>query len=115
MSKVFFDHLVDFGKIEKRIKKIAQTQEEREELYHLIDDILHHRVLGCIFEELPEKDHKEFVSKLKSHPHDKGLLDYLQGKISRDIREFLKFEIHSLATELLELIASSTKPKPSRE
>jgi len=111
MSRIFYDHLIDLDKVESRIKKIAKTEEERHELYHLIDDIVHHRVLGSIFKELPEGDHKEFVKELKARPHDKKLITYLQDKVVHDVEEFIMTEIHSLAKELLQVIADSTKPR----
>lgn len=109
MSKIFYDHLVDLEHIETRIKKIAKTAGEREELYKLIDDIVNHRVLGSIFRELPEKHHKEFVGELKKRPHDIRLLKYIQERVTRDVKEFIKYEIHSLSTELLQIISDSTR------
>jgi iron only hydrogenase large subunit-like protein len=114
MSKIFYDHLIDLGSVEKRVKRIAKTSDEREELYHLIDDIVHHRVLGCIFENLSESEHKNFVSEFKKRPHDKNLISYLQERVRVDIEEFIRMEIHALATELLQLVTDSTKPKSLR-
>ena len=53
MSKVYYDHLIVLGDIESRIKSIAETQEEREELWQLVDDIIHQRVLACHFGHVP--------------------------------------------------------------
>lgn len=110
MSKIFYDHLVDLSQVEKKVKKIAKTQEEREEIYRLIDEIIHHRVIGCILNELPEKSHKEFLQELSDRPHDEGLLSYLGKNIGRDIGEFIKNEIHQLTVELLSYIEERTRP-----
>src|SRR3990172_26276 len=109
MSKVFYDHLVDFEKIEKKIKKIAKTSEEREELYNLVDEIMHHRVMGCILDRLPKRHHEEFLKEFVKRPHDSDLLHYLKDKILDDVEAFLKIEIHNLAMELLAIIAEKTE------
>ena len=111
MSKIFYDHLIDLSKVEKRVKKIAKTPEEREEIYQLIDEIIHHRMVGCILHELPPKDHQEFLCKFCNQPGSDGLMDYLKEHIKRDISKFLKKEIHNLAIELLEYVERRTRPE----
>lgn len=101
MSKMFFDHLVDFDSLEKLIKHNIETAEEREELWGLIDEIIHHRVLGCIFDHLPTEHHKEFLSKLHRSPFDLGLLEYLGTKIQKDMEKVIKDEVDQLTQELL--------------
>ncbi|KKQ95866.1 MAG: hypothetical protein UV74_C0013G0471 [Candidatus Woesebacteria bacterium GW2011_GWB1_43_14] len=100
MSKIFFDHLVELDKIERKIKKIAQTPEEREEIFHLIDEIIHHRVIGCILDRLPESEHRRFSKKLVERPFDDRIISYLQKKISEDVEEFIKKEIADIKDEL---------------
>jgi len=111
MSKVFYDHLVDLDKVEKKIKKIAKTNEEREELYNLVDEIMHHRVLGCVLDRLPRGHHEEFLEEFVKRPHDANLMHYLKDKIADDVEDFLKEEIHTLAMELLAIVAEKTKPE----
>ncbi len=110
MSKIFYDHLIDFSEVEKKVKKIAKTPEEREEIYRLIDEIIHHRVIGCILNELPEKNHKEFLQEFSLRPYDEGLFSYLGQHIGRDIGEFIKQEVHMLTVELLSYIEERTRP-----
>lgn len=105
MSKLFFDHLVEYKKIDKEIKKAAKTAEEREELWILVDEIVHHKVLGCILDRLPRENHEEFLEMYHKSPYDEELLfGYLKGKVGENIEESIKQEIGSLATELLEEI-----------
>ncbi len=110
MSKIFYDHLIDLTEVEKKIKKIAKTPEEREEIYHLVDEIIHHRVIGCILDELPQKNHQEFLCEFCKQPHDEGLLAYLGEHIGHDIREFIKKQIHMLTLELLDYMEKQTRP-----
>lgn len=102
MSKLFFDHLLDFKQLEKSVKKIAKTQEEREETWLLIDEIVHHKVLGSIIDKLPVEHHQEFLMMFHQSPHDTKLLfDYLKTKLNKNIEEILKQELGELAFKLL--------------
>ncbi|OGM75673.1 hypothetical protein A2210_02975 [Candidatus Woesebacteria bacterium RIFOXYA1_FULL_40_18] len=101
MSKLFFDHLVSLEDVEKEIKKVATSKEEKEELWGLVDEIMHHKVMGCILDKLPRDNHEEFLEMFHKHPHDETLIDYLQEKIGENIEELIKGEIGNLAFEIL--------------
>lgn len=114
MSKVFYDHLLDLAEVEKKIKHFVKDPEEREEIYQLIDEIVHHRVMGCVLDKLPKDHHKEFLGEVEKRPHDEGLLEYLAHKIKDDIERFIKHEAQTLAHEFLSLLAEKTAPKPKK-
>lgn len=101
MSKLYYDKLVNLKKLERKIAKVATSPEEKQELWLLVDELVHHRVLGCVLEKLDKKHHEEFLVKLYHAPHDEGLLDYLKKKIKIDVEEFIKAEIESLHQEIL--------------
>jgi len=112
MSKIFYDDLVIFESLEVHIKNISQTPEEKEELWRIVDETLHHRMMGCILDYLPEELHEEFLEKFHLAPHDEGLFDYLNEKTQKDIRAFIKEEVSKLEQELLkELRPKNTKFK----
>jgi hypothetical protein len=113
MSKVFYDRLISLEQLEKEIKKHAKTKEEREELYELVDEMIHHKVVGCILDKLPNNHHKEFLTKFAKRPYDDGLMDYLKEKIVDDVEEFIRAEINSLAVELLKIVEATTRPSKS--
>lgn len=104
MSKLYYDNLLNFGEIERVIKKAAGSAEERDELWQIVDEIIHHRVLGCVLDNLPVKHHAEFLEKFRKTPHDENLLTYLQEKIGQNVEELLRQELGNLAYELLEEI-----------
>src|SRR3989344_7486906 len=93
MSKIFYDHLVIFEEVEREIKNVTELAEEREELWHLIDEIIHHRVLGCILDVLPRKDHEEFLLSFHASPYSDTHIVYLNKKIQGNIEETIKKEI----------------------
>ena len=94
MSKLFFDHLLSLDQLDREIKKIAKTQEEREELWLLVDEIIHHKVLGCILDKLPQTHHEEFLEMFHKSPQDEEFLfGYLREKIDKNIEEILRQEL----------------------
>jgi hypothetical protein len=104
MSHLFFDHLVDLKEVEKKIKTVAQTPEEKEELWQIVDELVHHQVLGCIFDHLPQEHHEEFLELFHAKPFDGNLLEFLKNKIKDDIETLIRTEIQNLQTEILEEI-----------
>ena len=103
MSKIFFDSLLELTSLDNEIKKIAKNQDEKEELWKIIDEIIHHKVLDSILSKLPKESHEEFLGILHTHPHDESLIfGYLASKIDTNIKEILKLELGDLAFELLE-------------
>lgn len=101
MSKLFFDKYISLKKVEKYIAQVSDSIEEKQELWSLIDEIVHHRVLHCMLDELPKKHHKKFLMKLYDAPHDEDILNFLQEKISKDVKSFIELEIESIEHEIL--------------
>jgi len=101
MSKLFFDQLVVLDDVDGEIKKLTKSREEKEELWQLVDEMVHHRVLGCVLDALPRGNHDEFLDKFHDAPHDESLMDYLREKVGDNIDELIKQEIGGLAFELL--------------
>jgi hypothetical protein len=109
MSKIFYDHLIILEEVEVYIDRVAKTSEEKEELWRLIDEIIHHRVLTSILEKLPEEHHNHFLKKFFTKPFDDNLIPYLNEKINEDVEAFITSEIDSLSDELLQLVESKGK------
>jgi hypothetical protein len=110
MSKIFYDDIIDLKEVEKHVKLAVKNPEEREEMYKLIDDILHHRLLYAILEKLPKEHHKEFMHRFAERPHDESHLVYLSARVQEDVKEFIKQEVRMLSTELLAIIYEKTEP-----
>lgn len=106
MSKIFYDRLIVFEEIESEIKKVAKSPEEKEELWGQIDEIIHHKLMGCVLGKLPKEAHHEFLEKFEKSPQDEGLFKFLTQKVGEDIEDFLKIESDKLKKEILALIKS---------
>jgi|SRR3972149_5720675 len=102
MSKIFFDHLVIFEEVEVHIKNIATTQEEREELWHLVDGIVQTRVVSLILDHLPQEHHQEFIDRLHKAPHDERHIHWLNERVQRNIEDVIREEIKLLEKEIKE-------------
>ncbi len=109
MSKVFYDHLIVLKEVDVFIKKATDSQEEKEELWGLVDEIVHHKVLDVILGKLPRSHHNDFLEMFHSHPHDENLMSYLKEKIGENIEEIIRQEIGDLALNLLEDIKEKKK------
>jgi hypothetical protein len=108
MSKLFFDHLVELKEVDRQIKKVAKTAKEREELWGMVDEIVHHKVIGCILDKLPREHHEEFLEIFHKSPHDQDLLiGYLRSRISDNIEDLIKQEIGDFSADLLQDLKSS--------
>lgn len=101
MSRIFFDNLLDLKDLEKEIKQLVQTEEERHELWDIVDDTLNHKVLTFVLHNLPKEHHSEFLELFRVRPHDSELTRYLKEKIGENFEGLLKEEIGKVSYELL--------------
>lgn len=109
MSKLFYDHLVDLSELERLVKKHVKDEAARHEIYQLVDEIVHHRVVGCILDKLPEHHHKEFLDHVHKRAHDESILEFLKERAVEDVEEFIRKEIYFLGTELVAMFAPDEK------
>lgn len=101
MSTVFYDYLIILDEVDAEIKASAKTKEEKEELWQIVDEIIHHRVMDVILSRLPRESHEEFLEKFTQSPHDKKLISYLREKIKDDVEKIIHEEIAELKKEIL--------------
>jgi hypothetical protein len=107
MSKIFYDHLIIREEITAQLDLHKIDPEEREELLEIIDETLHHATLNVILNHLPKEHHSEFMTRFHAAPHDESLLDYLQQKITTDIRSEIKLQAQKIKKEILQEIKKS--------
>lgn len=102
MTTLFYDRLIVLEGLDKKLKKLASNNDELQELWMNIEELIHHRVLGCVLEKLPRHHHEEFLGKFHTAPHDEKLLSYLNEKIEDDVEKVIKQEVKKLHKELLQ-------------
>lgn len=101
MTMLFYDRLIVLEGLDKKIKKMTSSNDEMQEIWSYVEELIHHRVLDCCLGNLPEEHHSEFLEKFHKSPHDEGLLEYLNQKIGKDVEKLIKVEIKKLSKELL--------------
>ncbi len=102
MSKLFFDNLIYLEELEVEIKKTSSSQEDREELWALVDEIVTHKVLGKVLDKLPREHHEEFLTLFHKCPHDEVIIfGYLKSRAGKNIEEELQKELKNISTEIL--------------
>ena len=101
MTEPFYKNLVALEKIEKLIKSSAMSADEKEELWKIIDEIVHHRIMGCVLDNLPREHHEEFLTKIKNESLDFELMEFLETKSQTKISDKIKEEIIVLEEEIL--------------
>jgi hypothetical protein len=112
MSKLFYDHLIQLDQIDLVIKQSVSSKEEQEELWQLVEDMIHHKVMHIILDELPREHHNEFLEEFTKAPHDEIHIHYLKDKTGKDIEEIIQKELQQLEEETLsELFATQKKAK----
>lgn len=108
MNQVFYDHLTKLEEIKVELGKYRLTSTEREEIFSLADEHLHHRVLDIILQHLPPEKHEVFLHKLHDGPQKPELLDYLKEDI-QDIEKLITAEAEKVKKEILAEIKRAQK------
>ncbi|OGM76811.1 hypothetical protein A2208_03190 [Candidatus Woesebacteria bacterium RIFOXYA1_FULL_43_16] len=107
MSKLFFDDLLDLGKVETEIKKAFPSKEEREESESLVDHIIHDKVMEKILDKLPPDYHIEFLELYHKCPHDEVVIfEFLRGKTGKDIEKELQQDLKDVSSDILRELKS---------
>ena len=106
MSLIFYDHLVVFTKVEKHLKKINVNDDEKSEIWKLIDEMVHHRALTTVLNKLPFEEHNEFLDRFHKAPHDLAIIEYVNSKVGSDITKDLQKDFEKLEKEILDLLSN---------
>lgn len=88
--------------LEHIIKSYAKTREEREELWRIVEEIMHHRIMGCVLDNLPKEHHDEFLDKLSKSNFNEELIEYLNKKTNKNMDEEIAHEIELIEKEILQ-------------
>jgi len=111
MSKIFYDYLVELNELDSIIKNSVDGSDEKEELWQIIDEMIHHKLLGCILDRLPEEHHHDFLEKFYECPYDQNLIEFINNLIDERIEDVIKDEIDILKNEILNEVLEKTPKK----
>lgn len=109
MSKIFYDRFIILEEVEIELDKLGMEYEEREEIEHLIEEMVHHRVFDRLLTHLPRHHHAEFLDRFHKAPYDDSLIAYLEERIEKSVKEHVEEEMERLKKEILEDLKESRK------
>jgi hypothetical protein len=101
MSKIFFDHLIQYEEVEIALSTHQLEPSKKKEVSQQIEEIIHYRTMTVILSNLPKEHHREFLERFYQAPHDENLLTFLKEKV-KNIEELMTEEIEKIKKELLE-------------
>lgn len=111
MSRIFYDIHIHLEEIEIELDKLEISHEEKQEMEHLIEEMVHHRVLDRILTHLPRHHHAEFLDRFHKAPYDDKLLSWLDSRIEKSVEEHIKEEMEKLKKKILQDIQGSRRKK----
>lgn len=111
MSNLYYDKLAVLKRVEIIINKSVETIEEREELWQIVDETLHHRVLNSVLCILPEEHHHDFLCMFHECPYDEKIINFINQRIDDDIEKIIKKQVKLLEKEILGIINKNKELK----
>ncbi len=106
MSIIFYDHLLVLEDVKKIVNSGKGSYEEKEELWQIVDELVHHRMMTTLLDNLPTIYHGEFLEIFTRTPHDKKLIKYLSDKSQKDMKKIIKDESKKLRSEIYFLVTA---------
>lgn len=105
--KIFYDHIVQIDHLMSEIHHLELEVSKKEEIAQLVDELVHHEMVGAILAHLPEEYHDEFLERFHAKPHDPTLLDYLKARV-----EGIEDKLHQAGEKIREKIKRMLQNRP---
>lgn len=104
MSKIFYDHLIEFSYLEVHINSVTESNEEKSELWEIVDKLVHNRIIKKILTVLPKHHHEEFADLVHRQPYNHQIISYLEERSTtvEDIEKYISSELTILEKEILQ-------------
>ncbi|MEK7111688.1 MAG: hypothetical protein AAB856_03770 [Patescibacteria group bacterium] len=102
MTKIFYWHLIELSPLKTELVNRGIGDTDLTEILDHVEEIIHHRTLSLVYDNLPAKHHREFSYKLAKEPHKREIMVFLQQKSGVDIAELLAENIRLTINEILE-------------
>ncbi len=104
MAIVFYDHLIDWSKLEQKLDELALDKELRLEYTEHIEHSLHTEILMVIIGHLPPHKHEEFLDRFHAAPHDIQHLHFLVTHGRGDVETAIQTRANEVLNEILDLL-----------
>lgn len=107
MSHLFYDHLIHFEELNSSLNSIDLDRSQRDEFWQIIDEILHHKILEFILDNLHPYHHDHFIVMYHEMPYENSIMTYLIENVGDNFEKKLENEISKFEKELLAEFNSS--------
>lgn len=111
MSKIFFDHYLEIEDIKIFIDEMAQTHEEKEDLWNLVDEYINHKIISSILTKLDDESQEEFLKMFFDKPYDSGIISYLDNKLGVAVGEIINLKIGEIKKDLRDIFEIQDKKR----
>lgn len=101
MSHVFYDHLVDWQRLDDAVRGLAIEPEERHQLMEHAEHLIHTEVIMIFVSHLPADKHDEFITRFHSSPHDSTHLHFVVSHTTSDVESAVRQRTTQLIDEIL--------------
>jgi len=101
MAALFLDRLIEIEEVIAVIDSHDLDPQERDELVHLVDEILHHHLLNLILNHLPKEHHSDFISRLHADPSSTDHLEFLRARVTIDLESEIRSHAARIKKDLL--------------
>lgn len=101
MATIFYDHLIDWRKLDTAIRNLGIDSEERQTVMTHAEHIIHMHVLMVIVSHLPREKHEEFITRFHSAPHDVSHLHYIVSHTTTDVESAIRNKADDLIQEII--------------
>lgn len=110
MGSVFYDEMVDLKELLQELALVALDDRQEEEIYHHIDQIVHHELLDEILTRLPRTEHQEFLVLFAQDPGNQELWVFLESRLPQ-IRTHLQKRVDGLQKTLKTIVLDALSSK----
>jgi hypothetical protein len=101
MSTVFYDHLIDWPKLEKALDSMELDKDQKLILLEEIEHALHSEIMVLIIEHLEPEHHEPFIERFHAAPYDVTHLHFLVSVAKPDIEIAIQKRANQIITDVI--------------
>ncbi|MBI5356221.1 hypothetical protein HZB78_01245 [Candidatus Collierbacteria bacterium] len=101
MTNIFYWHLVELSPLKNELLSRGIENPDLAEIVDHVEEIIHHRTLSLVFDNLPPEHHREFSLRLAKNPRDPEIWEFLHQKIKKDLSISIEENIRLVISEIL--------------
>lgn len=101
MTNIFYWHLVELSPVKTELTGRGVEEADLVEILDHVEEIIHHRTLNLIYDNLPYQHHREFSNRFAKSPQSRDLLDFINEKSGKNLNLEIEKNIKETIREIL--------------